>query len=202
MRSTQPPSSSRWSNSCPGNSAAGEGGLIDPSCESCLGSSQAQRHALQWIIAMADRISSGWDRQTFDEEIQSGIPGEMAAEPVLSPFSNASCGGGGRGEELRLSLIHFRALSPEGSFRFLPGSAEPAGDAEALSSIDNCSRISPLPEESHPPGSGPGTLARPSRFAHAHLHLADSRQPAPARLSPRRVALRSLAGVAALSVGA
>lgn len=107
-----------------------EGGLSDPLVNLASGHHKPET-CLQWIIAMADRISSGWDRQTFDEEYNRAIPWRNWLRTRLVPLFERLL----RAEEVKNYDYRYplRALSPEGIFPVPAGKAEPAGDAEALS---------------------------------------------------------------------
>jgi len=79
---------------------------------------------MQWIIAMADRISSGWDRDTFDKEYNRQIAWKDYKKTRLLPLFEQLLADTDRGYE-SMDDFSFRyplkALSPESIF---PGPKE------------------------------------------------------------------------------
>ena len=86
---------------------------------------------MQWIIAMADRISSGWDREEFDKEYNRAVAWQDYRKTRLLPvFENLMC-------DFNKSADYFyryplKEISPENIFPVLKEKTHPRDNQEAV----------------------------------------------------------------------
>jgi CRISPR-associated protein Csm1 len=86
---------------------------------------------MQWIIAVADRISSGWDRDNFEKEYNQAIAWKNFRRTRLIPLFASLMNNthdGGRADLYRYPL---RGVSPQTIFPLPRTEAEPTHDDKA-----------------------------------------------------------------------
>lgn len=98
----------------PGEFNKANWGLDDPFINLAAGHHKPET-PLQWIIATADRLSSGWDRATFDEYNQAIAWKDYRKTRLLPLFENLLCDDE-RAAAARKYHYSLKALNPENIF--------------------------------------------------------------------------------------
>ncbi len=88
--------------------------------------------AMQWIVAMADRISSGWDRKNFDTEYNNAIAWQDYKKTRLLPLFEGLLRDDGK-EGIRYKYRYpLKEINPLNIFPVLSQEAEPENDEKAM----------------------------------------------------------------------
>ncbi|HEN20418.1 MAG TPA: type III-A CRISPR-associated protein Cas10/Csm1, partial [Desulfobacteraceae bacterium] len=85
---------------------------------------------LQWIIAMADRISSGWDRKTFEEDYNLAVPWRNYKQTRLLPLFEGLMQDPKNADDYTW-CYPLKPLSPENIFPGAISNAKPKDNAAA-----------------------------------------------------------------------
>ncbi len=86
---------------------------------------------LQWIVAIADRISSGWDRNNFDREYNHAIAWQDYRKTRLLPIFESLLRDDRRDRLDYGYRYSLKEITPQSIFPLLKQEAEPEGDEEA-----------------------------------------------------------------------
>ena len=105
-------------------------GLEDPFINLAAGHHKPKT-PLQWIVAMADRISSGWDRKGFEEYNQAITPSAYRKTRLLSLFETISVEETGRESEQRMYSYRLSPVSPVSIFPEQKSKIESTSDDQA-----------------------------------------------------------------------
>lgn len=87
---------------------------------------------LQWIIAMADRISSGWDRKTFEEDYNLAVPWRNYKQTRLLPLFEGLMKEPKKADDYTW-CYPLKALSPESIFPDEISNIKPKDNVKASS---------------------------------------------------------------------
>jgi len=108
-------------------------GLDDPFINLAAGHHKPET-PLQWIIAVADRLSSGWDRRDFDENYNYALPFQHYRRTRLLPLFEKLLQEDGHmpeGSDDYLFCYFLREISPQNIFPGLKAKVIPSDDEEA-----------------------------------------------------------------------
>jgi CRISPR-associated protein Csm1 len=111
-------------------------GLDDPFINLAAGHHKPKT-PMQWVIAMADRVSSGWDRNNFDPEYNQAIAWQDYRKTRLLPLFERLL----RDDKKERGDYGYRyplkEITPQNIFPLKQGKPDPLGDEEAAEEYKN-----------------------------------------------------------------
>jgi CRISPR-associated protein Csm1 len=105
-------------------------GLDDPFINLAAGHHKPET-PMQWIIAVADRVSSGWDRNNFDSEYNQAIAWQDYRKTRLLPVFERLLHHDKKDRKDYGYRYPLKEITPQNIFPQKQSEAEPAGDEEA-----------------------------------------------------------------------